>query len=135
LMNTHEVLRSLVAKTKCKPGWSFSVREEEGFQRLVITVEGSDSSRPSEKRPILVSHFFPVPEATYNEQSWKRWVFECCRGVENHELGEWFRVGAERPFQPLHGPGEIPYLVREFRPEVDGRTTQGGTVRDEYKDF
>ena len=75
-----------------------------------------------------MSHFFPVPIATYNEKTWRRWIFEMCRRVENHELGEWFRVGGVRPFAPLHGPGEDPYTVHEYRSELDAQTTQDGTV-------
>ena len=133
-MNTHNVLSSILKDLKCKPGWSFGIRQEDGFSRLVITVAGYDSAQPNKRVPLSVSHLFPVPEATYNEKSWIRWVFECCRGVENHELGEWFRIDGERPFQPLHGPGEIPYLVREFRPAIDGFTTQDGSIREPYKD-
>lgn len=84
-------------------------------------------------RELMVNHFFPVPEATYNETSWRRWIFECCRRVENHELGEWFRDGAERPFSPLHGPGEDPYTVHEYRPAVDALTTQDGSTREPYE--
>lgn len=134
-MNTHSVLMGIVGQTKCKPGWEFDVVEEEGAKRLVITVQGYDSSQPSKLRPFRVRHFFPVPEATYNEKAWRRWVFEQCRAVENHELGEWFRVGAERPFQPLHGPGENPYMVHEFRDVSDALTRQDGTMREEYTDF
>jgi hypothetical protein len=83
-------------------------------------------------REFSVSHFFPVPEATYGHNAWRRWIFECCRGVENHELGEWFRDGSERPFSPLHGPGELPYVVHEFRPSVDALTTQDGSIRKPY---
>lgn len=133
-LNTHEVLADLVSRVRCKTGWSFRIVKENGAKRLVITVVGYDSSQPSCQAPMTVSHFFPVPEATYNEKSWRRWIFERCRGVENHELGEWFRVGDERPFQPLHGPGEDPYTVHEFRPETDALTTQDGSMRQPYKD-
>jgi hypothetical protein len=132
MANTHDTLRGLVARVRCKPNWSFRVVEEDGAARLVITVAGPDSSQPRRTVLIAVSHFFPVPEATYNEATWRRWIFERCRGVENHEIGEWFRVGAERPFQPLHGPGEDPYTVHEFRPEADGLTTQDGSIRAPY---
>lgn len=135
MSNTHELLVDLVAGVRCKPGWSFRVVDEAGALRLVITVAGHDSSRPDHLIAMTVSHFFPVPEATYNTATWRRWIFERCRGVENHELGEWFRVGAERPFQPLHGPGEDPYTVHEFRPEADGLTTQDGSARAPYKRF
>ena len=133
-MNTHDILRDLVGNLRCKPGWSFAIRVAEDALRLVITVNGYDSAHPNNRVPLTVSHWFPVPEATYNRASWARWVFECCRGVENHELGEWFRIGADRPFQPLHGPGEIPYLVREFRPMADALTTQDGSMREPYTD-
>lgn len=127
--HTHEILADLVKRVQCKPGWDFSfhgVQGDEG-KRLVITVDGADATHPQSR--IAVRHFFPAPDATYNERSWRRWIFECCRGVENHELGEWFVVEGERPFAPLHGPGENPYMVHEFRPEVDARTVQDGSIR------
>lgn len=131
-MNTHETLAQLVALVQCKPGWSFRLAHEDGAKRLVITAPGYDSSLPDLKVPFTVSHFFPVPEATYNRNTWRRWIFERCRGVENHELGEWFRIDGERPFQPLHGPGEDPYTVHEFRPMTDGLTVQDGSMREPY---
>lgn len=143
MADTFEILRGLVARSTCKPGWAFRLRTENGALRLVISVEGPDastvkpgpdlwvpSSEADDRHILTVSHFFPVPAATYNEPTWRRWIFERCRGVENHELGEWFRVDGERPFAPLHGPGEDPYLVHEFRPDVDRRTRQDGVVRE-----
>lgn len=125
--NTFDVLRDLVSRVTCKPGWSFRLVDEEGSLRLVITVVGFDSYHNDEH--LTVSHFFPVPTATYNEKTWRRWIFEMCHRVENHELGEWFKVdGTTRPFAPLHGPGEDPYTVHEFRDEVDARTLQDGSV-------
>lgn len=129
-MNTHHILADLAARIKCKPGWEFQFRTTQNS--LVISVSGEDSSQPNRHIPIIVNHFFPAPEATYNEKTWRRWIFEMCRRVENHELGEWFRDGAERPFQPLHGPGEDPYTVHEFRPDADGLTTQDGSIRKPY---
>lgn len=125
--NTFPVLHDLVHRATCKPGWMFCLLSEDGALRLVIAVTGPDAANPD--NDMTVRHFFPVPTATFNERSWRRWVFECCRGVENHELGEWFRVDGERPFAPLHGPGENPYLVHEFRDDVDRRTRQDGVVR------
>ena len=125
-MDTYEILRDEVGHASCKPGWRFSTREEDGALRLVITVIGPDSTDPDED--IAVAHFFPAPIATYNARTWRRWIFECCRRLENHELGEWFKIDGARPFAPLHGPGEDPYTVHEFRDEIDSRTLQGGTV-------
>jgi hypothetical protein len=130
--DTHALLAEIVERVKCKPHWSFRLQDEDGALRLVIRVSGYDSAKPSELRRFTVDHFFPVPTATYNEKTWTRWIFERCRGVENHELGEWFRVGAMRPFAPLHGPGENPYEVHEFRPIEDMLTTQDGSMRAPY---
>ena len=131
--NTHDILAALVAKVQCKPGWSFRLQDEDGALRLVIRVRGYDSAHPDDLLPMTVDHFHPVPTATYNERTWRRWIFEQCRRVENHELGEWFRDGDERPFAPLHGPGENPYDVHEFRPIEDALTTQDGSLREPYK--
>lgn len=133
MADTHAILWKLVKDVRCKPGWRFFNVVEEGALRLVIEVEGYDSAWPEQLHPFTVRHYFPVPTATYNEQTWRRWIFEMCRRVENHELGEWFRVGADRPFAPLHGPGEDPYTVHEFRPVTDALTTQDGSMRDPYK--
>lgn len=130
--NTHDVLRKLVSQARCKLNWSFRLQDEDGALRLVIRVSGFDSAHPDERVPRTIDHYFPVPTATYNEKSWRRWMFEACRGVENHELGEWFRIGSEWPFAPLHGPGENPYLVHEYRPIEDALTTQDGSMRKPY---
>ena len=132
MSDTHDLLAAIVTKVKCKPGWSFRLKSEDGALRLVIRIPGFDSRTPSLEVPFVVDHYFPVPTATYNERTWRRWIFEMCRRVENHELGEWFRIGAERPFAPLHGPGEDPYTVHEFRPDVDALTVQDGSIREPY---
>jgi hypothetical protein len=124
---TFDVLRDLVAEVRCKPGWSFRIDPGIGAECLVIAVTGPDAAAPDDE--ITVRHFFPVPFASYNRNTWRRWLFERCRGVENHELGEWFRDGNERPFAPTHGPGEDPYVVHEYREDVDRRTAQDGSVR------
>lgn len=129
--NTHNILALLVAKARCKPGWDFNLADDDGALRLVITVAGQDSY--TEDQRLRVAHFFPVPTATYNEKSWQRWIFEMCRRVENHELGEWFKIGKKRPFAPCHGPGEDPYTVHEFREKVDAQTLQDGAVSEQIE--
>lgn len=130
--NTHDVLRDLVLRARCKPKWAFRLANEDGALRFVVRVSGLDSSCPDGHIPRTIDHFFPVPTATYNEKTWRRWMFDMCRRVENHELGEWFRIGSEWPFAPLHGPGEDPYTVHEFRPVEDALTTQDGSMRQPY---
>ena len=129
MADTFEILRDLVERVHCKPGWSFRLFDEDGALRLVITVRGFDSY--NESHALTVSHFLPVPTTTYNQKSWQRWIFEMCRRVENHELGEWFRIDDVRPFAPLHGPGEDPYTVHEFRSESDARVLQDGSMGSE----
>ncbi len=127
--NTHGVLEELIAAVKCKHGWSFTWERDHGsYMRLIILVEGKDArGTMSGDSTMRVAHYFPVPEASYNRATWRRWIFECCRKVEDHELGEWFTDGNERPFAPLHGPGEDPYMTHEFRDVVDAHTRQDGS--------
>jgi hypothetical protein len=124
--NTLHILRRLVARASCKPGWSFGlehVPRTSAFE-LVISANGPDSE--DRKHHITINHHFPVPEATYNERSWRRWLFECCRKVETHELCEWFCIDGERAFPPMHMPGEDPYEVHDPRSEDDARIDQQG---------
>jgi hypothetical protein len=128
--NTFELLQHIVNETKCKPGWSFRLVNEGGALRLVITIEGVDNYDPS--RPLILNHYQPVPITTYNEKTWRRWIFEQCIRTMTHELGESLRFGPDevRPFAPMHGPGEDPYTVHEIRPEIDALTIQDGSLRD-----
>jgi hypothetical protein len=127
MKNTHDILRDLVSRVTCKPGWEFSFADDDEGFRLVITIP-CDDSRSTRPRQMVINHYFPIPTATYNAKSWRRWVFECCRRVEDHELGEWFLVDNERPFAPLHGPGNDPYTIREVSTEEEARTDQRGNV-------
>jgi hypothetical protein len=125
--NSFGILRAVVGVAKCKPGWSFELTTKAPLE-LLIFVKGPDS-RGEYDGERKIRHHFPVPYATYNYKTWRRWIFECCRKVEDHELGEWFQDGDERPFAPTHGPGEDPYTIHEFRDVVDAYTNQDGTVR------
>lgn len=78
-------------------------------------------------------HFFPVPVATYDARSWRRWLFDQLLRVELHEACEFFRLEdragtADRPFAPHHGPGRDPYTVFEVGSELNVRTSFRGTV-------
>lgn len=127
--DTFDILAKVVNEAQCKPGWMFFLRDEDGAKRLVIRIEGVHNYDHS--KPFTVDHYHPVPITTYNEKSWRRWVFEQCLRTMNHELGESLRFGPDevRPFAPMHGPGEDPYTVHEWRPEADALTTQDGSMR------
>jgi hypothetical protein len=128
--NTFDVLDRVVSETQCKPGWSFRLVDEDGAKRLVIRIRDTHNYQPS--LPYTVDHFHPVPITTYNEKTWRRWIFEQCIRTMNHELGESLRFGVDevRPFAPMHGPGENPYDVHEWRSEIDALTIQDGTIRE-----
>lgn len=128
MSDTFDILQRVVDEARCKPGWSFRLVDEEGAKRLVITIDGVDNY--DHDSPRVVDHYHPVPITTYNEKSWRRWVLEQCLRTMNHELGEALNFNGERPFAPMHGPGEDPYTVHEVRSEIDALTTQLGTLRD-----
>lgn len=130
--DTFDLLANIVSETKCKPGWSFRLTDDEGAMRLIIRIRDFDNYPPY--GPKTIDHVHPVPITTYNEKSWRRWIFDQCLRTMNHEIGESLRFTGEgldpvRPFAPMHGPGEDPYTVHETRPEIDALTTQDGSLR------
>lgn len=132
MANTYDILERLVDEVECKPDWTFQLSDgEDGSKVLVIHILGDhDNYDPS--KPFSPGHCHPVPVTTYNEKAWRRWIFEQCIRTMTHEIGESLRFGSEqlRPFAPMHGPGEDPYTVHEWRPESDALTTQNGSLRN-----
>jgi hypothetical protein len=129
MSNTYHILEKLVDSAECLPGWVFSLGEgEDNSKVLLITISGTNNYDRSQK--FTVTHCHPVPCTTYNEATWKRWIFDQCVRSMNHELGESLKFDGNRPFAPMHGPGEDPYTVHEYRPEIDFLTTQSGAKRE-----
>jgi hypothetical protein len=100
---------------------------------LVVTRRGPDSYHHD--RTIAVNHYFAVPPATYNLQSWQRWLFDRLGDVDTHERMEDFAIADSpgsthtvRPYAPQHGPGNSPYTVCEYRDDVDRRTSFRGDL-------
>jgi hypothetical protein len=100
---------------------------------LVVQRCGRDSYHP--ERQIAVNHYFAVPPATYNAQSWTRWLFERLADVDDHERMEDFAFESPdpgelptRPYAPNHGPGWDPYLVTVTATETDRRTSFRGEL-------
>lgn len=127
--NTFDTLAKVVGETQCFPNWKFWLHDEDGALRLVIRIKTVHNY--GHKDPFTVDHYHPVPITTYNEKTWRRWVFEQCLRTMNHEIGESLRFGKDevRPFVPMHGPGEDLYTIHEWRPEADALTTQDGSLR------
>jgi hypothetical protein len=137
-----DILAELVTKTTLGMDGSWRVtledlkrdddhgRGEAGGLTLKILTNGYDTYHPDRGQGYRVYHYFVVPAATYDERSWRRWLFERYLDVWRHEAMESFRIGDERPYAPSHGPGNDPYLVREVGTDLDRRTRFTGEVLD-----
>lgn len=137
-MTTHTfpfptALAELVETVVYKPAWRAHLREvtHDGACSgllLLIMSNTQDSYHPEDE--LGVQHSFPVPAATYDKQSWRRWLFNRFLDVETHEACEFFQVDGERPYAPNHGPGRDPFLVFEYATDTDRRTSFRGDVKD-----
>lgn len=139
-----DALRRLVEQTTYRRGWTVELFDDyprdfapDDHRRtapigrgmtFVITTDTVNSYNQDQR--IRVSHLFIVPAATYNESSWRRWLFEQFVLVERHEAAEFFTVDGAKPFAPLHGPGEDPYTVVEFASDEQRRTSFRGLVNE-----
>lgn len=137
-----EILASLVERCEYRPGWKLWLEDvgnrdthhgeevEAGGLTLLIRTEGFDTYHPEKGPNYRVVHYFPVPAATYNEPSWRRWLLDRLIKVETHEACEFFRIAGERPYAPHHGPGNDPYIIFEHGTDEDARTSFRGEVKD-----
>lgn len=137
------VLAELVERCRYRPHWLISLADVDRGQgskglTLIVTTQGFDSYHPDRGETYRVKHYFPVPPAAYNEQSWRRWLFEQLRAVESHEAAEFFALVpdgsgypagyGERPYAPHHGPGHDPYIIFEHGSDLDRRTRYTGEI-------
>jgi hypothetical protein len=128
-------LADLVLRCEYREGWDVILRNEirdpadthgvesRGLTLTIIT--STVNSYPPHER-MRVRHLFAVPPATYNRESWRWWLFERFLAVERHEAMEFFTIDGEKPFAPLHGPGEDPYRVTQLTTEEARRTSFRG---------
>lgn len=126
-----EVLDQLVKALKYREGWEFFLTYEDRGQgsaglTLKILIKAVNTYHP--ERTIHVWHYMIVPAAGYNEQSWRRWLFEQILLVERHEAAEFFQIGDARPYAPHHGPGNDPYIIFELGTADDVRTSYLGKL-------
>lgn len=122
-----DLLEEVVKHVSYKPGWWFSLeyraRNGEhlaGGGGLTLTV-GADlpDSTNNGATSTGVGHFFAVPPAAYNQETWERWVLDCILQVELHEALEWFHIDDQVPFFPAHGDGNgnSPYAINRRHPD------------------
>ena len=135
-----EVLAALVEKLEYRHHLGWQVWLEDDLQRdkpdrhtgesrgLTLVVQRCGPDTYNHDQMMAVNHYFPVPPATYDERSWRRWLFDRLGDVDTHERMEDFVIGGERPYAPSHGPGNDPYMVRETGTDLDRRTSFRGEV-------
>lgn len=131
-----DALWGLVDKMSYRPGWTFELEHLDRGQgseglTFVVTSKGYNSYHPDRGETYRVQHYFPVPPAAFNEQSWRRWLLECMLKIESHEACEFFAIGEDRPYAPHHGPGHDPYVIFEHGTDQDRRTSFRGKVNPE----
>jgi hypothetical protein len=127
------VLEELISRLRYRPGWRLWLGDRDrgqGSKGLTFEVVGTYPDTYDPETLIRVRHMFIVPAAAYNEQSWRRWLLDCFRQIETHEMCEFFQVDGERPFAPRHGPGNDPYVIVEYADEVERRTNFRGEVQE-----
>lgn len=139
-------LEAIVTQLRYRPGWRFGLSNIErdpadshgaaaGGLTFIVTTKGYDSYHIDRGEGYRVAHYFPVPAATYNAESWLRWLLDCILKVEQHECCEFFALASvshpdelERPFAPTHGPGDDPYVIHEYASDQQRRTRFTGEV-------
>jgi hypothetical protein len=137
-LNTNEApfptaLAKMVEELVYRPGWTCRLQDIDRGQgskglTLIITSCGYDSYHPERGETYRVNHYMPVPPASYNEQSWRRWLFNQYLAVETHECAEFFKLGKLRPYAPHHGPGNDPYTIFERGTDEEARTMFTGKI-------
>lgn len=130
-----EILQDLLNRLTYREGWKFDLRRDyyrgQGSRgtTLIITVTAPNSVRPDETT--TVNHYMLVPPASYNERSWRWWLFEQIGLVEQHERMEFFQLDGKAVYPPAHGPGNDPYLILDYGTDIDRRTSFRGTLNPE----
>lgn len=122
-------LASLVDTASCKPGWSFQLttvdRDDKTCHGLTLIIYVLGPNSEDATKIIHVSHWFPVPPATYDKREWCRWLFERCMDVERHETMEFFKIDGVRAFPPNHKRGRNPFLLNVPSIEEDVHRVPG----------
>ena len=95
-------LQELVDDWRFVPGWEFALSMPD-FERdpacvgltLIVTVDAQNSwwvDGSTKRKRLRVAHYFPVPPATYNALSWRRWLLDMSLRVLAHEGCEFATV-------------------------------------------
>lgn len=87
--------------TRCGPDTYHPVNVELRARELLDAIdkdqpvaEPASQLRAAVDALLPVNHYFPVPPATYNRESWTRWLFDRLGDVDTHERMEDFALVA-----------------------------------------
>ena len=116
-----DLLINVVSRITYKPGWIITLfdgpRTHEhlaGGSGLTLRVQfmAVNSTDPNEL--VNLDHYFAVPPAAYDRETWERWVLDCLIQMETHECLEMFKVDGFAPYFPPHGDqnGRSPYTIQ-----------------------
>lgn len=128
-MNNHQqgppadTLAEVVAHTTYKPGWKLWLADQQretehlaGSQGLTLCISAVVKDSTTDGNT-TVEHWFIPPTASYDSETWQRWVLDCLIKVETHEAMEFFKVDGNAVFFPAHGVGRDPYTIeRRLKP-------------------
>jgi hypothetical protein len=117
-----------MVRDRVDPNDNTSAPLAEGLTLDIVT-RGYNSYHVDRGQNYGVHHYMIVPAATYNRQSWQRWLLDQHFLVERHETCEFFNVDGDKPFAPHHGPGSDPYIVFDHGTDEDRRTSFRGIVQ------
>jgi len=98
----------LVASIRYKPGWRFKIAGPLNGS-LCIFATTPDSQHPERER--TTQHQFEIPDFEADGRTPARWIFDCLLLCEQHETGEFFQIGPDRPFFPHHQDEGSPYVI------------------------
>ncbi len=103
-----EELAELVSNMTYRRGWNFSLEHKDRGQgsaglTFVIRTLGYNTYHLDRGETYAVFHYFPVPPAAYNRQSWQRWIFDRLVEVETQKVPT-----------SSHGAQRTPCLARSF---------------------
>lgn len=153
-------LQQLVREARCWSEWEFTLVHEQrdppsthsgsaGGLTMEIVVRAPDPYNPVPCDTCGKLHnntgtrfLYPVPAATYDQQTWMDWLMDCVEQTSLHEVREAFYLEyttvdgddkqttrQEHVFAPNHGPGRDPYRRYSYSTDEQKRTSFRGEVK------
>lgn len=114
--------------TYLMPGWQIWLgNDNEADEIPALHIVSCTPNSYNVQKNIYVNHSFLVPLASYNDRTWKAWVFDCYMKVWRHEVGEMLLFDGIREFAPHHGNGEDPYITWHIGDLEDTQVRAGET--------